>query len=179
MAIYGHCSRRRLRTRPRLTLAAAALMPSTPPPSPESSVSDECQAQVPQALVLDRDRLQFEMAAPQDSRSANKLARRVFLRKVGLIDWIELVEERQVGTGNLHVNEIVHRHTGLRQNVFLTVKQQLYLVLNFLGGPSVFVEPDSACQVKSIPRQNGIAEWSRDCFARQVDRLARALRHRM
>src|SRR5216684_5056501 len=98
MALYGHLSGQRLRTRPRLTPAAAALPPSTPRPSPESSVSDECQAQVSQALVLDRDCLQFEMAAPQDRRSANKFARRKFFRKVGLIDGIELVEERQVGT---------------------------------------------------------------------------------
>src|SRR5438552_19023003 len=179
MTSYGHCGRQWLQTRPLLTPTAAALPPSTPAPSPESSVSDECQAVVPQALVLDRDRLQFEMAAAQDSRGANKLARRELLREVGLVDGVELVEERQVGAGNLYINEIVHRHAGLRQNVFLTVKQQLDLVLDFLRRLSILVEPDSARQVESIPRQNRIAEWSRDCFARQVDRLARALRHRI
>ena len=74
------------------TPAAAALPLSTL----ESSVSDECQALVPQALVLDRDRLQFEMAAAQDRRRANKLARRELLREVGFVDGVELVEERQV-----------------------------------------------------------------------------------
>src|SRR5258706_279547 len=179
MALYGHFCRQWLRTRPLLTPAAATLPPSTLPPSLESSVSDECQAQAPQALVLDRDRLQFEMAAAQDSRRANKLARRELLREVGFVDGVELVEERQVRAGNLYINEIVHRHAGLRQNVFLAIKQQLYLVLNFLRRLSILVEPDSARQVESVSRQNRIAEWSCNSLTGQVDRFARGLRRGM
>src|SRR5260221_3152811 len=96
MPVYGHFARHCLRTRPLLTPAAANLPPSTLPPSLESSVSDECQAQAPQALVLDRDRLQFEMAAAQDSRRANKLARRELLREIRLIDGIECLEQLQI-----------------------------------------------------------------------------------
>src|SRR5260221_13763917 len=174
MALYGYFSRQWLRPRP------PSASGSRSPAFNSTTVSRIfCFGRMSSRLMLDRDRLQFKMPAAQDSRSANKLARRELLREVGFVDGVELVEERQVRAGNLYINQIVHRHPGLRQNVFLAVKQQLYLVLNFLRRLSILVEPDSARQVESVSRQNRIAEWSGNSLTGQVDRFARGLRRGM
>ena len=66
-------------------------------------------------LPANRDGLQFEVPATQQRCGSNKLPRRKILgREVALINRVEFVEEAQVRARNLHVHQVVHRHSGLR-----------------------------------------------------------------
>src|ERR1700740_273727 len=95
-------------------------------------------------LALYSDSLQLEMATSKERPHADKLSCGIFFgREVSLVDCVKRVEERQVRPGNLHVHEIVHGHSGLRQDFFFAVQQQLDFLFDFLRRFSRFrIQPD-------------------------------------
>src|SRR5437868_4062390 len=81
--------------------------------------------------AFDRDGLQLEVSAAEKRSCPNKGARGILLGEIGFVYRIKFLEERQIGAGNLHVNKIVHRHSGLCEDVFFPIEQNLDFVLDF------------------------------------------------
>src|SRR4029077_17319656 len=83
-------------------------------------------------LVAVRDGLQLEMAATQQRGCSNELARgQVLGGEVGAVDSVELIEEREVRAGDLHVDQIVHGHASLLEGGLDLVEQNLDFVVDF------------------------------------------------
>src|SRR5437016_14559479 len=76
-------------------------------------------------LAFDSDGLQLEMSAAEKRSGPNKGPRGILLGEIRFVYRIKFLEERQIGAGNLQVNKIVHRHSGLCQDVFFPIEQHL------------------------------------------------------
>src|SRR5215470_15936289 len=112
-------------------------------------------ASIDLSLSLYRDRLQLEMPANQERSRANKLPCRVILRReVARVNGIEFLKERQVRTGNLHVDQVIH------------------LFRHFSG---LWVHANSSRQVERIPGQDPITERRRNRSSGQLNHLSRRL----
>src|SRR5215467_16094852 len=120
------------------------------------------------------------MAAAQDGTRPYKLAGRKLFAEVGLVNGVELVIKRQVGRGDLHVNQIVHVHAGLGQNVFFAVQKKLDLVFDLVRRlAGLRVESDAPGQIEGIADEYAVAERGLHAFAGKVDIFARSFRLRL
>src|SRR6266446_905430 len=128
-------------------------------------------------LFFDRDGLQFEMAAAQErSRSDEFPRRQIFGREVALVDRIKLFEQRQISAGDLHVHQVIHGHSGLRQLFFFNVPQHTDIyTLSPRRFSRLWIQPDAPCKVQRVPRENRVAERCLRGFLRKVDRFSRRL----
>src|SRR5579864_6769330 len=65
-------------------------------------------------LMADGDGLKFKMAAPKQRRNSNEFTSRQILRcEIASIFGVELVVERKIRAGDLHVDQVVHGHSCL------------------------------------------------------------------
>src|SRR5262249_10367691 len=88
------------------------------------------------------------------------------------------VEKRQVRTGNLHIDQIIHGHARLLQNGLLAIQQQLDLVFNLVRRlPGLCVEADSPRQIEGVANEDSVAEGRLHLFLGQIDGLSRTLWH--
>src|SRR5258707_6869843 len=119
------------------------------------------------------------MAAAQQCCCSDELARgQVLGSEVGAIDAVEFVEEREVRAGNLHVDQIVHGHTGLLESGLNLVEQDLDFVVDFGGRLARLVQADAPCQVQRIAGQNGVTEWQLRIGVGEVNNAAAWVRAR-
>jgi len=112
-------------------------------------------------LSLYRDRLQFEMPADQDRSRTDEFARGIiFRREVTRINGIELLKQRQIRARDLHVHQIIHRHSRLSQDFFVPIKQEFDFVFYLLGNfARLRINPNSSCQIQCVSGKNSVAEW--------------------
>src|ERR1700693_3043704 len=132
-----------------------------------------CEGQGSRRLAADGDGLKLEMAATQQCGCSNELARgQVLGSEVGAVDSVEFVEEREIRTGNLHVNQIVHGHSGLLESGFDLVEQNLDFVVDFGGRLARLIQADAPSQVQRIAGQNAVTEWQLRIGVGQVNGAA-------
>ena len=132
----------------------------------------------PRRLAANGNRLQFEMAAAQERACSDEFPCRIVFRgEVAFVDGVELVEEGQVGAGDLHVDEVVHGHAGLGQRAFQAIEHELDLILDFRRRLAGFrIEADSAGQVERIAGENSVAERGVNRFCGRIEHFSRGLR---
>src|SRR5260370_34254146 len=98
------------------------------------------------------------MASTQERGCADELASgQIFGSEVGAIDPVKLVEQGEVGAGNLNVDEIVHGHTGLLEGGLDLVEQDLNFIGDFGGRLSRLFQARYICAVQSVARQKTVA----------------------
>jgi hypothetical protein len=131
-------------------------------------------------LVADGDGLQLEMAAAQQRGRSDEFARgQVLGSEVGAVDSVEFVEEREVRAGNLHVDQIVHGHTGLLESGLDLIEQDLDFVVDFGGDLARLIQADPPCQVQRIAGQDAAAERRLRIIFGEADGPAAGLRGRL
>ena len=109
--------------------------------------------------LLYGDRLHFEMPAAEDGRHANELPRGKFFGEVALINGVEFVVVGKIGARDLHIDQIVHRETGLTEERLVGSHEVDDLVLDLVGRfASLRIKPDIPGNIQRIPYQNGVAE---------------------
>src|SRR6266446_2960254 len=129
---------------------------------------------------MDGDGLEFKMASTQERGCADELASgQIFGSEVGAIDPVKLVEQGEVGAGNLNVDEIVHGHTGLLEGGLDLVEQDLNFIGDFGGRLARFIQANAPCEVQSVAGQNAVAERQLRIGVGKVDGAAAGLRRRL
>src|SRR5260370_24562280 len=128
-------------------------------------------------LAPDGDGLQLEMAAAQQCCCSDELARgQVLGSEVGAIDAVAFVEELEVRAGNLHVDQIVHGHTGLLESGPNLVEQDLDFVVDFGGRLARLVQADAPRPGQRIAGPNSVTEWQLRIGVRRGNSAAERLR---
>src|SRR5271163_1252582 len=119
------------------------------------------------------------MAAAQKRSRSDEFPRWEILGfEVAGIDRIELVEERQVGARDLHIHEVVHRHSRLGQSSLQTIKHELDFIFDFRRGlPGFRVQTNPPSQIQSITGKNAVAEGRLYRLLGRIEYFARGLRH--
>src|SRR5205809_400581 len=103
------------------------------------------------ALASDRDPLSFEAAATQERAGADEGAGGEILDEVGAVNLVELFVQGEVGTKNLHRDEVVHRHVGFLQSRLHSVEQEVDFFLELDGWFAGFgIDADPSRQIESI-----------------------------
>src|SRR5258707_10836558 len=99
------------------------------------------------------------MASTQERGCADELASgQIFGSEVGAIDPVKLVEQGEVGAGNLNVDEIVHGHTGLLEGGLDLVEQDLNFIGDFGGRLGRFIQAKAPCEGQRVAGPNAVAE---------------------
>src|ERR1700730_1787536 len=129
------------------------------------------------SLPANSDGLDLEMATAQQRGYADELARgQVLGREVGSIGSVEFVVERQVGAGDLNIDEVIHGHPGLLESGLDLVEQNLDFVGDFGGGLARFIQADASCEGKRGAGQNAVTERQLRIGIGKVDGAAAWLR---
>src|SRR5271165_2186824 len=124
----------------------------------------------PCPLVPHGYRLHLEVSAAQQRTRSDKRPRWKIFGEICLVGGVELVVVSQVAAENLYIHQVVHRHVSLSQRGFVSVQQQLDLLLDFLRRFARFrIQPNAACEVQRVARQNGVTVGSLHRFVRQID----------
>jgi hypothetical protein len=126
--------------------------------------------------VLDRNRLQFKVPADEQRTRADELSRRIVLRKIRLVNRVELAEQAQVRAGHLHVDQVVHGHARLRQNFLFAVEQILDFVFDLFRNFAGFrIDANSPGQIQRVSGKNAVAERRLYRPAGELDHFPRSL----
>src|SRR5260370_29698604 len=93
------------------------------------------------------------MASAQERGCADEReSGQIFGSEVGAIDPVKLVEQGEVGAGNLNVDEIVHGHTGLLEGGLDLVEQDLNFIGDFGGRLARFIQGNAPFEVHKVAR---------------------------
>lgn len=99
------------------------------------------------------------MGATQQRARPDKRARRVVLPEIRFVDIVEFGIQGEVGTKNLHEDEILHGHAGLAENrlhPFERVAGFLLDIIRQLAG--LHIEANPTGDIERISDQHAIAE---------------------
>jgi hypothetical protein len=125
-------------------------------------------------LAPHRDPLQLETAVQEQwSRSQKRPSRQVALAEVRSVSLIKTIEQREVRTVNLDINQIIHRHLSGFQHIANAIKQQRDLLVD-IGWRSTdrWIDSDTTREVQSIPDQDSVAKGQVVTAIGQIDEAA-------
>src|SRR6267378_3964706 len=127
------------------------------------------------------DSLQFKVSPDKERPRTDEFARGIiFRREVARVNGIELLEQRQIRARDLHVHQIIHRHSRLSQDFFFAIEQHFDFVFYFFWNfARLRINADSSRQVECVARKNRVAEWRLHGAACEFDHFECRLRRRL
>src|ERR1700730_17092653 len=110
-------------------------------------------------LPPNRNPLRYVTSLTEERSGSDEGAGGKILADVRAINLVELFVQGEVGTKDLHRDQVVHRHFGFVQSRLHSVEQESDLFLDIFGRfAGLRIDADPSRQIKSIADEHSITE---------------------